>query len=403
MKYDVFVSYRRSDAFTANLVAEKLRNLGYSVFFDVETLRSGNFNVQLYDVIQSCKDFVLVLPPNALDRCISEDDWIRKEVCYAMECKKNIIPVLLRGFEWPDPMPVGMEQLRLFQSIKATDAEYFDMSIKKLSTYLKSKPSVKRKFVKMIYTIAVFALTIILLGLGLWQFTTYRVCVDIVDKFSHDVTIVDLLCTQNQRLNNIWEDYKTECRKGNSTQSKTTIDSIYLNIISNMRTQVDSYERYLLTDSVFTANQIRVCARYNITEADLKATHSMIVIYIHIFTETCDLISHCIKTFEPTEVNDLKIKKEIDTYLPKCNMFFFNYLATLASFPKYTIAKYRQHAICWKNFSTQGGVHLSPEEYISASEQEYTKARNISDKYDDEIETLKKKLAVDVARRTNGK
>ena len=110
MKYDVFVSYRRSEAFTANLVAEKLRSLGYSVFFDVETLRSGNFNTQLYDVIQHCKDFVLVLPPNALDRCVSEEDWIRKEVCYAMECKKNIIPVLLRGFDWPDPMPVGMEQ-----------------------------------------------------------------------------------------------------------------------------------------------------------------------------------------------------------------------------------------------------------------------------------------------------
>ena len=192
MKYDVFVSYRRSDAFTANLVAEKLRNLGYSVFFDVETLRSGNFNVQLYDVIQNCKDFVLVLPPNALDRCISEEDWIRKEVCHAIECKKNIIPVLLRGFDWPEPMPTGMEQLKFLQAINATDAEYFDMSIKKLSTYLKSKPSVKRKFVKMIYTIVLSIIAIIVLGISLWQFTTYRVCVDIVDKFSHDISVVDI-------------------------------------------------------------------------------------------------------------------------------------------------------------------------------------------------------------------
>ena len=193
MKYNVFVSYRRSDAFTANLVAEKLRNLGYSVFFDVETLRGGNFNAQLYEVIGNCKDLVLILPPNALDRCISEDDWIRKEVCYAMKCQKNIIPVLLSGFDWPQPMPEGMEQLMYYQAVKASSVEYFDMSIKKLATYLKSKPSIKRKLIKRIYTIAICVLAIIVLGLSSWQFTTHRVCADIVDKFSHDISVVDLL------------------------------------------------------------------------------------------------------------------------------------------------------------------------------------------------------------------
>lgn len=403
MKYDVFVSYRRSDAFTANLVAEKLKNFGYSVFFDVETLRSGNFNTQLYDVIQNCKDFVLVLPPNALDRCISEEDWIRKEVCHAMECKKNIIPVLLSGFTWPDPMPKGMEQLKFYQAITASDAEYFDMSVKKLSTYLKSKPSIKRKFIKMIFTIAVSILVLILLGLGIWQFTTYRVCVDIVDKFSHDISIVDLLCTQNQRLNQIWDDYKMECQTDNSPLSKATIDSIYLNVVSKMRAEADDYNKYLLMDSVFTPKQIKVCARYNITEADLKAILPLTRMCINTFTHNCDLISHSIKTFGPTEINDLLVRMNFDTYFPTCNAFFSNYLATLSSFPRYTITKYRQHAKEWKNFSTKGGIQLTPEEYISASEEESNKANNIVDKYVAEIERIKRELAVDVARRTNNK
>lgn len=403
MKYDVFVSYRRSDAFTANLVAEKLKNLGYSVFFDVETLRSGNFNTQLYDVIQNCKDFVLVLPPNALDRCISEEDWIRKEVCHAMKCNKNIIPVLLNGFAWPDPMPKGMEQLKFYQAITASDAEYFDMSIKKLSTYLKSKPSIRRKFIKMIFTIAVSILVLILLGLGMWQFTTYRVCTDIVVKFSHDISIVDILCTQNQRLAQVWEDYKTECQTGNSPMSKAAIDSMYLNIVSKMRAEADSYNQYLLMDSVFTPQQIKVCARYDIPEADLKATLPLTKMCISSFLYTCDFISYSIKTAGPTEMNDLHVGMKIDTYYPFCNTVFFNYLATLASFPKYTIAQYRQHARVWKNFSTKGGIQSSPEEYIAASEEESRKANNIVSKYGAEIERIKRELAVDVARHTNNK
>lgn len=401
MKYDVFVSYRRSDAFTANLVAEKLKSLGYSVFFDVETLRSGNFNTQLYDVIKSCKDFVLVLPPNALDRCISENDWIRKEVCHAMACNKNIIPVLLSGFEWPNPMPQGMEQLIYYQAITASNAEFFDLSIKKLSTYLKSKPSIKRKLVKRIYTIAVCLLALIVLGLGLWQFTTYSVCTDIVDKFSHDISIVDLLCTKTQRLNEFWDEYKNDSRRIDSPQSKAKLDSLFLEVISSMRAEAESYNDYLLMDSVFSKKQIMVCARYNITEADLKATIPFTKILISSYINICDIISNNVKMFSATEASDLLIKLHIESFYPSCKSFFFNYLATLSSFPKHTIKKYREHATGWSNFSTEGGIHLSPDEYISAAEQEANKANVIVSKYAAEIEKEKRKLAIDISKHTN--
>lgn len=131
-KYDIFISYRRTAYETANLIATRLKAAGYSVFFDVETMRSGKFNEQLYDVIGQCKDFLLVLSPNALDRCKDKDDWVRLEACKAMECGKNIIPVMLNGFHWPEPMPNGMEELSNYQAIAANSVEYFDMAIKKL-------------------------------------------------------------------------------------------------------------------------------------------------------------------------------------------------------------------------------------------------------------------------------
>ena len=120
MKYDVFISYRRTSYESANLIATRLRAEGYRVFFDLESMRSGLFNEQLYNVIEECKDFVLVLPPDALDRCHDEEDWLRKEILHAMKHKKNIIPVTLNGFQWPDSMPSGMENLCMYQSLSAS-------------------------------------------------------------------------------------------------------------------------------------------------------------------------------------------------------------------------------------------------------------------------------------------
>jgi hypothetical protein len=56
--YDIFISYRRDGGFeTASLVAEKLRNAGYNVFFDLESLRAGKFNEQLFRIIDFLKIF----------------------------------------------------------------------------------------------------------------------------------------------------------------------------------------------------------------------------------------------------------------------------------------------------------------------------------------------------------
>ena len=53
IQYDIFISYRRSDGFaTAQLIYDRLEQRGYRVSFDMETLRSGNFNTQLYERIE---------------------------------------------------------------------------------------------------------------------------------------------------------------------------------------------------------------------------------------------------------------------------------------------------------------------------------------------------------------
>ena len=82
----------------AGRLHERFTRMGYRVFYDIESLRSGDFNTKLLEVIEECEDMLLVLPPGGLDRCVNEDDWVRQEVVHALKHQKNIIPVMMRNF-----------------------------------------------------------------------------------------------------------------------------------------------------------------------------------------------------------------------------------------------------------------------------------------------------------------
>lgn len=141
-KYNIFISYRRDGGeSTAKILRDKLESLGYQVFFDVESLRSGDFNTALYSVIDECEDFLLILSPGALDRCQNEDDWVRLEIEYALAKDKNIIPIMLRGFFFPKELPGSIDKLRYKNGIES-NYQFFDAFIERLQSFLKSKPGV---------------------------------------------------------------------------------------------------------------------------------------------------------------------------------------------------------------------------------------------------------------------
>ncbi|MBR3235087.1 MAG: toll/interleukin-1 receptor domain-containing protein [Atopobiaceae bacterium] len=143
--YDIFISYRRAGgAETAKHLRDVLTERGYRVFFDTDSLQSGNFNKKLFDVIDSCKDMIIILSPGSLDRCVNEGDWVRMELAYGLEHGKNIVPVMSNGFEFPESLPPDINDIR-WQNGVAVNIEFFDAMINKLTTFLISKPVNSKK------------------------------------------------------------------------------------------------------------------------------------------------------------------------------------------------------------------------------------------------------------------
>ena len=171
--YDVFLSYRRDGGESmAILLRDRLTAKGYRVFLDVESLNSGSFNTKLLQVIENCTDFIVVLSKNCLDRCANDGDWVRAEIAHALAGGKNIVPVMLRGFEWPAALPDDINELRIQNGVNASSNEYFDAAVDRLTDkFLISRPR-KRKGASQLQQrifVAAEAVTIVSgLSLGGW-------------------------------------------------------------------------------------------------------------------------------------------------------------------------------------------------------------------------------------------
>ena len=139
--HDVFISYRRDGGeMAAMLIYQALTERGYNVFSDVEVLNAGRFNEALLQNIRACKDFLLVLSPGALDRCNDPEDWVRQEIAEAIRDEKNIVPIMMKGFAFPETLPPEIEAIRYYHGL-TPQREFFRESIDRLcGKYLQSTP-----------------------------------------------------------------------------------------------------------------------------------------------------------------------------------------------------------------------------------------------------------------------
>ncbi len=99
----VFISYRRTNIPWALAIFQNLTQYGFDVFVDYSGIASGDFEHVILDNIHSRAHFLVLLTPSALERCGDVDDLLRREIEAALEGKRNIVPLMLEGFDFGAP------------------------------------------------------------------------------------------------------------------------------------------------------------------------------------------------------------------------------------------------------------------------------------------------------------
>ena len=144
--YDIFISYRRDGGFeTAKHLNDLLVHDGYTVSFDIDTLREGDFDETLLKRIDQCVDFILVVDKHTFERTLDPNfdpkkDWLRTELAYALKLRKNIIPVLLSGVNgFPTNLPEDVADVAT-KNGPEYNKYYFDEFYRRLKSFLHCIP-----------------------------------------------------------------------------------------------------------------------------------------------------------------------------------------------------------------------------------------------------------------------
>lgn len=142
-KYDAFISYRRvGESPQARLIQNNLLEHGLRAFLDVNDLGRGRFDLALLKRIAESPNFIVILSPHCLDRIADTRDWLRQEIAQAVKTERNIVPIILEGFKFPEPetLPAELKDLSTYQSVMYSN-EYFDATMTKLIQYIRPSPA----------------------------------------------------------------------------------------------------------------------------------------------------------------------------------------------------------------------------------------------------------------------
>lgn len=367
--YDIFISYRREAFESASLICEKLKAAGYKVFLDLEAMRSGKFNEQLYQVIEQCKDFVLVLPENALDRCSDPKDWVRLEITHAIKHQKNIVPVLLRNFTWPKPMPEGLEGLDLYQGVSASSHEYFDMAVQRMATYLKSRP--QRKWKRWVAAAASLVLILALFFL-IFRIIAIPSATHVANQLTQQAGIVSVLGDVNHDLQKHWSDFYTEYRYEPTERRKEMLVQDIRKSLPHQTAELEGYRKRLQNDyqlQLGEGQQLHL-ALYDIDPAEVMEGQVFAISLIDEIEQQAAFIREAVEDGEVSQSENESIQLGFTAFSHYTNIYYYGLLDILSRMPRKSLENYRTLSTTWRNFPNGIGLNHSSDDYNQYVEQE---------------------------------
>jgi len=132
----VFISYRRTNVPWVLAISQSLTHNGFDVFFDYNGLAGGDFETVFLENIHARAHFLVLLTPSALEKCGTPGDWLRREIEAALDSKRNIVPLMLEGFDFgtssiANQLTGKLASLPRYNAMTVS-AEYFDAAMDKL-------------------------------------------------------------------------------------------------------------------------------------------------------------------------------------------------------------------------------------------------------------------------------
>jgi hypothetical protein len=144
--YRIFLSYRRQDEpdFVLLVYSWLVNRYGReNVFMDFQSTPSGaQFDEVIREEVKNCDALVAIIGPKwktiMRERAFDEEDYVRLEIGLALDQKKQVVPVQIKGADWPQPgdLPKECKGMLGYENAVLQSGEGFMDSMQRLLTSL---------------------------------------------------------------------------------------------------------------------------------------------------------------------------------------------------------------------------------------------------------------------------
>ena len=112
----VFVSYARADSSLVSEMVELVRGWGFDVWYDKDIVGAEHFNHSIQSAIEGCYLLLAFLSEASV-----MSDWVTKEVIFANQLKKDILPIRMGPLPASHPLTLVLID---YQMLDTKDAEF---------------------------------------------------------------------------------------------------------------------------------------------------------------------------------------------------------------------------------------------------------------------------------------
>ena len=387
MTYDIFISYRRVGGYdTAKHLYDLLTHDGYNVSFDIDTFKQGDFEIEALRRIDECTDFILILNKEVFDRCFDpgvdkKHDRLRTELAYALEKKKNIIPVMLDGFtEFPHNLPEDISEISNRNGPKF-DRYYFNEFYHRLKNdFLLTKKN-KTGFNWRKYKTPVIAIIIslaVVAGIFIWRsyreyqvFTRY--CIVQTNLMSVGIAGINYHLNISKAAYDEWNKFRKKL-SGTKPQDISRIKQEFVGFIETQK----KYILPLNPELKISEDEAKLLTRHKIEVDEIKVFYSMTLRdNQEETTEYLDqLILYANKDFF-TETIDNFIGYKYQYLEASSKAWYYFFLSLLTTMPEAVYNDFYKMKEKLNNFS-EIPLKLSRDEYESMGNAMIEETRNIA-------------------------
>ena len=116
----IFISYSRRDAKEIDRLANQMKDVGHDVWLDRGGISGGDaWDEKIAEAVADCKAFILALSPDSVD-----SRHVKKELHFALEKGRRIIPVIIKPTRLPDAIDFRLGTLQRIDINSANGIEH---------------------------------------------------------------------------------------------------------------------------------------------------------------------------------------------------------------------------------------------------------------------------------------